>query len=207
VIVKWDLGLIDLCTIDNIHTIKQIYEKYYECHTDLHNVFVDFKHAFDSVNRSLISKCLEEYKIPRKLIRLTALTLKNTTAKVKKNNELSESLIVNTGVKQGDPLSALLFSVIMDQVLKSLDIRGNISTRLRQVCAYANDILIMTRTKQALADSFIKLNEEAQKAGLVINVNKIKYMKCSRNQVKQQIVDLGGTEFGNIQSFKYLGSM
>jgi porphobilinogen deaminase len=44
--------------------------------------------------------------------------------------------------------------VIMDQVLKSLDIRGNIWTRLRQVCAYADDILIMARTKQALADSY-----------------------------------------------------
>jgi porphobilinogen deaminase len=53
----------------------------------------------------------------------------------------------------------------MDQVLKSLDIRGNISTRLRQVCAYADDILITARTKQALADYFIKLNEKAQKAG------------------------------------------
>jgi hypothetical protein len=56
-----------------------------------------------------------------------------------------------------------------------------------------------------LANSFIKPNEEAQKAGLVINVNKTKYMKCSRNQVKEQIVDLGGIEIGNVQSFKYLG--
>jgi hypothetical protein len=53
----------------------------------------------------------------------------------------------------------------MDQVLKSLDIRSNISTRLRHVCEYADDILIMARMKEALADSFIKLNEEAQKVG------------------------------------------
>jgi hypothetical protein len=45
----------------------------------------------------------------------------------------------------------------------------------------------MARTKQAVAESFIKLNEEAQKAGLVINTNKTKYIKCSRNQVKEQI--------------------
>jgi hypothetical protein len=98
-------------TTDNIHTIKQIYEKCYEYSIDIHNIFVDFKQAFDSVNRSLISECLKEYKIPRKLIHLTALTLKNTTAKVKINNELSESLIVNTGVKQGDPLSVLIFQL------------------------------------------------------------------------------------------------
>jgi hypothetical protein len=95
----------------------------------------------------------------------------------------------------------------MDQVLKSLDIRGNISTRLRQECAYADDILIIARMKQALTDSFIKLNEEVQKAGLVINTNKTNSLKCTRNQVKGQIVDLGGVEIGNVQSFKYLGSM
>jgi hypothetical protein len=43
----------------------------------------------------------------------------------------------------------------------------------------------MARTQQALADIFIKLNEEAQKAWLVINVNRTKYMKCSRNQLKE----------------------
>jgi hypothetical protein len=74
---------------------------------NLHNVFVDFKQAFDSVNRSPISECLKKYKIPKKLIRLTALVLKNTTAKVKINNELSESLIVNTGVKPA--ISAIVY--------------------------------------------------------------------------------------------------
>lgn len=35
-------------TIDNIQTIEKMYEKCYEYSTDLHNVFVDFKQAFDS---------------------------------------------------------------------------------------------------------------------------------------------------------------
>jgi hypothetical protein len=65
----------------------------------------------------------------------------------------------------------------------------------------------MTRTKQTLADSFIKLNEGAQKAGLVINVNKTKYIKHSSNRVKEKTVDLGGIEIENVQSFKYLGSV
>jgi hypothetical protein len=91
-------------SIDNINTIEKYMKNEYEYNIDLHNVFVDFKQAFNSVDRPLISECLTEYKIPRKLMRLTALTVKNTTAKSKINNELSESLRVNTGVKQGDPL-------------------------------------------------------------------------------------------------------
>jgi hypothetical protein len=40
-----------------------------------------------------------------------------------------------TGVKQGDPLSAALFSVVIDGILKQLELRGNISTHLKQCSA------------------------------------------------------------------------
>jgi hypothetical protein len=33
-----------------------------------------------------------------------------------------------SGVKQGDPLSATLFMIVIDNVLKQLDLKGNIST-------------------------------------------------------------------------------
>jgi len=46
-----------------------------------------------------------------------------------------------TGVRHGDPLSALLFSVVLDSVITNLEIRGNLTTRLKQICAYADDIV------------------------------------------------------------------
>jgi len=36
-------------------------------------------------------------------------------------------------------------------------IRGNITTRLKQCTAYADDIMLTTRNKQSLIDSFQKL--------------------------------------------------
>ena len=53
--------------IDNIFIIRQIYEKCHEYNIELHNVFMDFMQAFDSVNRSTIPECLKQYKVPRKL--------------------------------------------------------------------------------------------------------------------------------------------
>jgi len=46
------------------------------------------------------------------------------------------------GVKQGDPLSATLFSIVIDDILKQLELRGDNSTRLKQCSAYADNILI-----------------------------------------------------------------
>ena len=56
-------------------------------------------------------------------------------------------------MKQGDPLSATLFSIVIDDILKQLELRGNISTRLKQYSAYADNILITARTKQKMIDT------------------------------------------------------
>ena len=50
-------------TIDNIFMIRQIIEKYYEYNADIHNIFLDYIHAFDSVKRNKILDSLSQYKI------------------------------------------------------------------------------------------------------------------------------------------------
>jgi len=87
---------------------------------------------------------------------------------------------VESGVKQGDPLSPTLFSLVIDTVLKKLDVRGNISTRLRQLTAYTYDILITTRTRQSLVDTFQQLKNNSMEVGLIINEKKTKYLKSTK---------------------------
>jgi len=54
-------------------------------------------------------------------------------------------LIVKCGIKQGDPLSATLFSLVIDTILKQMELRGNITTRLKQCIAYADVVLLKIR--------------------------------------------------------------
>jgi hypothetical protein len=95
--------------------------------------------------------------------------------KVKVNNSYSEWFETKTGLRQGDPLSAPLLSVMLDSLITNLEIRGNITTRLKQICAYTDDIIIIGRTKQILIDTFCKLRHEVLNAGLIVNNNKTKY--------------------------------
>ena len=59
----------------------------------------------------------------------------------------------------------------MDVTVSKLETRGSISicTRLKQISAYADDIIIIGRTKQVMIDMFTKLKNEAFKFGLLIN--------------------------------------
>jgi retron-type reverse transcriptase len=85
---------------------------------------------------------LNYYDVPAKLISLIALTLTDTKAIVKVNNEYSSNCEIHKGVKQGDALSATLFSIAIDVIKRKLNTRGNISIRLKQCSAYADDISI-----------------------------------------------------------------
>jgi hypothetical protein len=70
-------------------------------------------------------------EVPDKSIRLTALTITDIRARVKVNRDLTDKFTVKCGVKQGDPLAATLFSLVINTILKQLEIRKNITTRLK----------------------------------------------------------------------------
>ena len=80
-----------------------------------------------------------------------------------------EQIEINLGVRQGDSLLATLFCLVIDTIMRKLNLRGNISTRSKQICAYADDILIAS-TKQALNKTFNKLTDEVKKLGLKIKI-------------------------------------
>jgi hypothetical protein len=168
---------------------------------------VDFSQAFDTVNRDVIYNSVIKYNISNNLIKLIKLTMQQTKIKVKFNNSYSEWFETKTGVRQGEPLLALLFSVVLNSVMDIIEVRGNRNTRLKQICAYADDIVIVGRTKQSLVETFCKLKNEAQKVGLIVNNNKTKYLYCIRKTLQPTYIDTGEGQSEQVNSFKYLGAM
>jgi len=60
------------------------------------------------------------------LIKLIVLTLLGTSTIVKINYEFTGKFEVQTGVKEGDPLSATLFSIAMDSICWENDVKIDI---------------------------------------------------------------------------------
>ena len=64
-------------TTDNLFMLRNILEKFYELHLELHLLFTDFKQADDSINRTYLYEILKEFGIPKKLVNLTKMTLQD----------------------------------------------------------------------------------------------------------------------------------
>jgi sorting nexin-29 len=112
--------------IDKILVLRQMIEKHNELRLDLHMLFIDFKQAFGSINRKRLFEAMDKMGIPQKLIRLIRMTMCQTKAKVKIDNQISAPFEFNKGVKQGDGMSTTLFLLALHNSTQEMDQRGTI---------------------------------------------------------------------------------
>jgi len=81
-------------------------------------IFVDFKQAYDSINRDQLWTALMNLGIPNKLIRIIKICNSNTLYKVRWQGELSPHFEVKSWLKQEDALSPTLFNLVLEKVVR-----------------------------------------------------------------------------------------
>jgi hypothetical protein len=101
-------------TTDQIFYIHQILEKKWEYNGTVHQLFVDFKKAYDSLKREVLYNILPKFCIPKKLVRLIKMCLNETFSKIRVDNHLLDDFPIHNDLKQGDALSPLLFNFSLE---------------------------------------------------------------------------------------------
>ena len=198
-------------TTDQIFTLRQIMEKAWERNITIHQLFVDFKQAYNSLDRTTIFDIMNEFGIPKKLTNLTRATLTSTKCKVTIHNFQSDPFDIDSGVRQGDKLSTLLFNIALEKVTRAMSINwlGTIFYSSKQLTAFADDTDLIGRGTLAVKESFVEMEREAGKVGLLVNESKTEYMTLDRKQGSRvgQNITIDEYNFEVVKSFKYLGSI
>jgi hypothetical protein len=70
-------------TTDQIFYTRQILEKKWDYNGTVHQVFIDFKKAYDLVRREVLYNILTEFVIPMKLVGLIKMCLNETYSTVR----------------------------------------------------------------------------------------------------------------------------
>jgi hypothetical protein len=90
------------------------------------------------------------------------------------------------GLRQGDALSIILFNIVLEEVIRNIEINpnGTIFNRTRQYLAHVDEVVILGRAVTATEEVSAQIKYTALKAGLVINESKTKYMRILRNETE-----------------------
>jgi hypothetical protein len=146
----------DFRTTDNLYILRTLIEQSIHKCKKVYCCFVDFRKAFDTVPRYLLWQVLDEMGIVGRFMQCLKSMYSQDNIRVMHPTEgLSARFPCGIGVKQGCPLSPLLFGLYLDGLEKHLDaLKGDSPPQLADIIVklllYADDLALMSETPQGL---------------------------------------------------------
>ena len=142
---------------------------------------IDYAKAFDCVDRNKLWKILKEMGIPDHLTCLLRNLYEGQEATVRTGHGTTDWIQIGKGVCQGCILSPCLFNLYAEYIMQSGGLdepQTAIKTVGRNInnLSYADDITLMTGSKEELKSLLMKVKEESEKAGLKLNIQKTKIL-------------------------------
>ncbi|XP_023219815.1 uncharacterized protein LOC111621797 [Centruroides sculpturatus] len=169
-----------------------------------HVAWLDLANAFGSVPHESIFTCLKWSGLSESFVQCIKDLLEDCCTRVRSNTGLTDSIPIHAGVKQGCPLSPILFNIVMEPALRlisNLDEGYRLHDHTISILAYADDITVVSKTTEGLQAQLNLLTSWAQNCGLCFNP-----AKCATLSVATKYQCAEGNRFtiqgGNIPHLK-----
>ena len=141
---------------------------------DIHIAFVDLKKAFDSVPHDTILRSARSLSLPDQLIGYLEVYYRESHTML-----FSNRIDMKNGVRQGDPLSPILFNAVIDECVTSIKAK-NIGYKMDGHCfsclGFADDLIIIASTKDGLQEQTDDILDCLKLGGLSPNPMKCRYL-------------------------------
>ena len=211
-------------TVDHIFTLHAIIDLYLYKKERLYCAFIDYKKAFDLVDRSRLWMKLISNGINGRIVNAIYNLYKNAKSCVKHNGAISDSFACNVGVRQGENLSPMLFAIYLNDfelyLRNSYNGLDGISIEAKNylcdddieiflklyVLLYADDTIVMAETPKELQDALNAVYNYCSTWKLTVNTSKTKIVIFSRGKVRNYPNIMFGTDVLEVvDDYTYLG--
>ena len=194
-------------TRDQIANIYWIIEKAREFKENIYFCFTNYTKAFDCMDDNKLWKILKEMGIIDHLTCLLRNLYAGQEATVRTGHGKMDWFQIGKGGCQGCILSPCVFNLYaeyitwnagLDEAQAGIKIAGRNTNNL----IYADDTTFMAESEEELKSLLIKVKEESEKAGLKLNIQKMKIM--TSGPITSWEID--GETVETVSDFIFLGS-
>lgn len=185
------------------------------------SAFIDFKQAYDHVDRGLMMAHLEHsVGVPAFLCHVVHAMYTGDTNQVVSAGQSTNPVAPSKGVRQGCPLSPLLFALFINDLPAALTsgepddpagVRLGCRTDRLPVqwlshLLYADDLTLLESSKARLQSLLDRLAVYSKRKGLTVNVAKCAVMVFKGDDGDGQGLSYQGRDLPVVSEFKFLGT-
>ena len=198
-------------TADHIYVLKTIIDMKISKGERLYAAFIDFKKAYDTVNRKKLLDTLHNIGVGSKFAENIRAIYDKVQYTIKVKGKVMDPLTSNLGLKQGCPLSPLLFNIYINDIAKYLNKNSqepNITLQGTEIThfLYADDLVIISPSKKGLQDKLDNLSQFAKDKDLTINTKKSQVMIFNKSgRLLKDNFSIDGKPLEIVPSYTYLG--
>ena len=211
-------------TSDHLFSLNFIVSLYISKGKKLYGAFIDYRKAFDSVHRVTLWRKLISNNIDGLLLRVIFNMYNKAKSCIKNGMNISHFFDCNTGVRQGENLSPILFALFLNDLTTYLSNRYDglvmlssiVSEQLSDemtdvflklfVLLYADDTIILAESVDQLQKALNGMAQYCHDNKLNVNESKSKIIVFSKGKIrKMPNFALNGVDLNVVFSYSYLG--
>lgn len=135
---------------DSIKEAQTLVDRAEQLQSPVYLLLLDQEKAYDRVDHAYLWRALERIGMPETYIRAIKSCYRSATTRVMVNGHMSEPFDCNRGVRQGDPLSCILYDIAIEPLAQLLLNESRLpgyeeSEVNHKVLMYADDTLVVLR--------------------------------------------------------------
>ena len=137
-------------------------------------IFLDFRKAFDSIEWEYLKAALKAFNFGPNLLNWIDVLYNEASSCVINNGHSSSFFRLQRGVRQGCPLSGLLFIIGIELFVRAL--KNDVETKEIKITQYANDTTVFVKDEESVEQLLGLLDEFKSISGQEINTSKTEAM-------------------------------
>ena len=143
--------------------------------------FLDFKKAYDRVPHGAMLRKLANVGVKGRCLEFISSLYDQSTSRVRLPNGLSEEIPLLRGLRQGCPLSCLIFDVFINDLIDNFAVTAVSIPGIDQKCGgllFADDVAVLAETKSGMKQALKNAVKWCETWEMELNVSKCGIMVC-----------------------------